>query len=312
MIYSRRPPLKAISFEKGSLKTFKRRSLWFWKSLLCVFFVILVSSAYAESDEELKTSLANLYKASFEKFISEPWREGQEAEMLKMLPSQKDLGLILGPNSEIVWKQREQLQTTLKNYGEAISHELKKAGDIHKIEVEKPTGSAINLLRAKLLIPPHFPAYSIRLVIVNNAVRLGPFVYLKDHWVFLPDLAEIIVSPLYVERHPEVSGFTKAPPESAPDWLQGTWKNEEGDAVKTIHFSTSKKFQGSILKGGKEQTKFKGDWLLDSAELRMVFLSDTQSSEPRLEFYTIKEISKVKLVLQGMDKTSTTYKKPQD
>lgn len=271
--------------------------------------MLLSTMAESMDDEtQIKKELQETYVQSYGKIVDENPESGRNA-ILSLLPTQDDLTELFGPNSELIWPQSEKYRTVLTQSYEKISSRLKGYGPIREINVEPSIGTAVDLLKKKLLFPKNVPVYGIRLDFDKCAVRLGPFAHLRDHWIFLPDLADLVMAPTYSQRNPDKSGYIGPLSEDSRTRLIGNWKCEDGKYATLIRFSPVGSFNGSKILDGREIGRFRGEWFLDSCELRQYYIEETPPTpgRPPINYSTIIQLSREAMRLQTSDRTMISY-----
>lgn len=271
--------------------------------------VALTLSALAiPSDDDAQNELAETYKSSYGKMLEDSPEKGRDA-ILALLPTEEELTGLLGPNTELIWPEREKYRTALDQYYKKISTQLKQYGTIQEVAVEKSLGSPVDLLKKKVLFPKNIPVYGIRVNFERQSVRLGPFARVNNRWVFLPEMTDLVMSPTYSERHPDKTGFTGPLSEQNRALLVGTWKSEDGQYSTIVKFSPLGSFNGSRVLQGKEVGRFRGEWFLESSELRQAYLEETPPTpgRPAITFSTVIQLSKETMRLQSSNQVMNSY-----
>lgn len=262
----------------------------------------------SEDESQIKKELEDTYKQSYGKMTDQSPEAGRDA-ILSLLPSQEELTELFGPNSELIWPQSEKYRAVLTQSYAKISSRLKGYGPIRDLNVEQSIGTAVDLLKKKLLFPKNIPVYGIRVEFDKCTVRLGPFAHLHDHWIFLPDLADLVMAPTYSQRNPDKSGYIGPLSDDSRSRLIGNWKSEDGKASTILHFSPVGSFNGSRILNGQEIGRFRGEWFLDSCELRQYYIEETPPTpgRPPIAYSTIIQLTKEAMRLQTEDRTMVSY-----
>jgi|GEM_PF-5031048 len=281
-------------------------------SILILGLILMVLSTMAESaddETQIKKELEDTYKQSYGKMVNDNPEAGRDA-ILSLLPSQEELSELFGPNAELISPECDKYRAVLNNSYTKISSLLKSYGPIRKLSVEPSIGSAVDLLKKKLLFPKNVPVYSLHLDFDKCPVHLGPFAHLHDHWIFLPDLTDLVMAPTYSQRNPDKSGYIGPLPEGSRAQLIGNWKSEDGNKYSTlIRFSPVGSFSGLKVLDGREVGRFRGEWYLESCELRQYYIEETPPTpgRPPINYSTIIQLTKEVMRLQTSDRTMVSY-----
>jgi hypothetical protein len=257
--------------------------------------------------DKLKENLLAQYQKNYALFVSDKEEEGRQA-MLRMLPTKPELQSILGPNAEIIWPNREQLKGMIENHYEKITSELRKYGPIVDIRIEPPVGSAIEVLKKKVLLPKDLPVFGIRLEFENLVTRIGPFAYVNNRWVTLPDLLEIVISPSFTDRQKQRIGLKTPLPENASSLITGRWKRDQDGKTMFMELKENGEVTTSLLKNDKELSKTNGEWILESSELRLAFSQSADHiNAQNISFHSIQMLTPDTMVLAQPDGSFQSY-----